>query len=934
MASLNRLARWVRLACLLGAFAGTLALMAIDVRAAGESSGDYAPGQLLIKLRGDASLADAQDVAAKLQMQVIESLPVRGWYQLEVLPSQTSSVRDLEAEALEDARVAACEPNYYRRPLEATPNDRYWSSLWGMRMINMPAAWSMQLGSSAIRVAVIDSGVEADHPDLAGRVLQGYDVSDGDADASPDMAAQEGSHGTHVAGTIAAQGNNGVGVVGVCWNGVRIIPLKIFPNSTVASLVTALDIAQNGRFNPTVLRAHVVNMSIGGTYSQAEDDKLGEAEAAGVLLVAAAGNDSGPVAHPGASEHVIGVSALNSSGYLATYSNFGPEIDIAAPGGQTATASPMDSGGILSTTPGWGYESFQGTSMACPHVAGAAALLMSAGMSAGVARDALLATARPKGVPTPNDLYGYGVLDVYKALQYPGSAISINNPRQGDVISTLKPLIEIRLPGVTSDTVSVAIDGDTAISRGVVADSRVADYQFSSTTGSMVFSWQFSYNWPCPTTPGAAIKDAHTIIVGTSSGQTTQITFSIQPVVLFPGQRYMFSYPVASDSTDPSSLLGTSLVRQARAVTSVVSPGIPFISYAYYNYAGLATDAEASLQPPSVYVEEVYGSLNTLPRGLGYWLDYRGASPRCVFANKVVDHRYLYEVDLKAGWNQIGNPYPFPIPWSTARFRYLGEWLSVSDAVQRGWIGQAIYRYENGGYSSFTAPSGMMEPWVGYWIKVRKPASGILLTSVADPRATMTLIFSPVRNEPAQANVYSVTSGPLRLAGEPSSVQTSASRRIRPDRRRSRGASAGEWQISFKASQTGRSSNSAAMGMSYAATDGYDAKDMELPPPADSSPVAAFIHSEWGPDSGWYSSDIRNLTTGQAVWMLGVSTYEPGGVDLTWGNLSRMLEVYNVEMTDLATGSQVDFNRASYHYSAPHGASQRMFQIRITRKSL
>ncbi|BCW98212.1 MAG: hypothetical protein KatS3mg024_1039 [Armatimonadota bacterium] len=915
--------------------AGCLVLVLLAVGrawSAGEGGSVFVPGQIMVKLKASVDPSEIEDVAASLGARVAKDLPVRYWYLLESLTA-SADVAGMVSRALLDPRVVAAEPNYYLKKMEAIPNDPYWDSLWGMRMIRMPRAWAIQKGSANIRVAVIDDGVYAEHPDLQGRVLPGYDCSGDDADPTPEPGT---SHGTHVAGTIAAQGDNGIGVVGVCWNGVRIIPLKIFPQSSYDNLIEALDIAQNGRFSPPVQRAHIINMSIGGPFSQAADDKMAEVAASGILMVSAAGNDAGPVAFPASSQYSMAVSSLNRMGTLATYSNFGPEIDIAAPGGQTSSDAPNDPGGIFSTVPTDSYESFQGTSMAAPHVAGAAALLMSAGMSASLAREALLNTATPLGIPRPNNLYGYGVLNVEKALQYPVSAIHINNPREGDVISTLRPLFEIRMPGVSLDSVSVYVDGETAIYRGSPADARVSDFSFNPDSGELVFSWQFTYTSGCPESrTDLPAKEGHRLLVtagssGGSASASRQVTFSIQPKVLYPGDRLLFSFPFAADSADPASVLGTPLYRLARSVTSMIPPGSPFLSYAFYNFPGLVNDPEASLKPQAVYVEEVYGSSDTLPRGLGYWLEYRDASPKCLLAGKVVDHRYLYEVDLKSGWNQIGNPYPFPVPGSALRFRYMGTWLSAAQAIDRGWISSLIYRYQDGEYRSVALLSAMLEPWEGYWIRVRRPSAGVVLSGIDDPRATMTIILSPVRQDPSNASaVFTLAS---RSAAGGGAALSHARGRVRSprDRRRIQNVANG-WEWTFSVRQGDAPASRATLGMSAAASDGYDAFDVELPPPADYSAVAGFAHSDWGADSGLYSRDIRSAGN-EAVWTLRIDTYQAGDVQVEWGNTAALVRVFEITLTDLATGETIPLAGGRWSFRAPAGQSSRELEIRITRK--
>lgn len=298
-----------------------------------------------------------------------------------------------------------CEINHVVRQF-AVPNDSFYSSLSGLRKIRADAAWDVSTGSSAIKVAVIDTGVDYSHSDLAGNIslntnevpgngidddangfiddYYGYDFANSDADPMDDQ-----SHGTHVAGTIGAIGNNGSGVVGVNWS-VGIIPVKVLGangSGTIASVIAGVNYAVSRG-------ANVINLSLGGPgYSQTFYDSIATANVAGVLVVAAAGNetnnnDSAP-SYPASYNlsNVLSVAATTSTDGLASFSNFGAlSVHLAAPGVS-----------IASTLPGGVYGSYSGTSMACPHVAGAAALVKAANPALSMLqiRSILLASVDP-----------------------------------------------------------------------------------------------------------------------------------------------------------------------------------------------------------------------------------------------------------------------------------------------------------------------------------------------------------------------------------------------------------------------------------------------------------------------------------------------------------------------------------------------------------
>lgn len=263
-----------------------------------------------------------------------------------LVKAQGKSTAELIAQLEDDPSVEYAEPNYFYYATSTIPNDTSFSNLWGLNNtgqtvngtagttdadIDAPVAWDLQTSASNVTVAVIDTGVNLDHPDLASNIVAGYDFVDGDSDAS-DLAG----HGTHVAGTIAGLGNNSRGVAGVTW-GTNIMPLRVLgvtgsgSNANIAAAV--LYAAQHG--------ADVINMSLGGTgYSQTLYNAVNEARSAGVVVVVAAGNDG--TNNDGGTHHypcdfdldnIICVAATDQNDDLASFSNYGTtSVDIAAPG--------------------------------------------------------------------------------------------------------------------------------------------------------------------------------------------------------------------------------------------------------------------------------------------------------------------------------------------------------------------------------------------------------------------------------------------------------------------------------------------------------------------------------------------------------------------------------------------------------------------------
>lgn len=310
--------------------------------------------------------------------------------------------------------VGYVEPDYPVQAVDTIPNDPSFSSQYGLIAIRAPQGWDLSTGSPAVTIAIIDSGVDLGHLELAGKIVQGYDFVNND-----NVPQDDYGHGTHVAGIAAAWGNNGLGIAGVSW-GARILPLKVL-NSTgggsfsnvAAALVWATD---HG--------VQIVNMSLGGSsYSQIMQDAVSYAAGNGVLMVAASGNGgTNFVLYPAHFPEVIAVAATDISNQYASFSNYGAEIDVAAPGAS-----------ILSLWLG-GYSTQSGTSMAAPYVSGLAAVLFGYGNGAASVRSQLETTALDISPPGTDIYTGAGLIQMDAAIRQAISptpeATSSGNPNQ------------------------------------------------------------------------------------------------------------------------------------------------------------------------------------------------------------------------------------------------------------------------------------------------------------------------------------------------------------------------------------------------------------------------------------------------------------------------------------------------------------------------
>jgi serine protease len=296
-------------------------------------------------------------------------------------------------------------------PATAGAADPLRARQWGLDMIRIDAARPVSTGKGAV-VAVIDTGVQADHPDLAGRLLAGKDFVDDD-----DTPQDGNGHGTHVSGIIAADAGNGIGVESVAPD-AKILPVRVLGDDgsgDIANIAKGIDYA-------TEQGADVINLSLGPDLAGAIVGSGPEFGAAldraldkGVVVVAAAGNDGVPVCEqPSAEGRLLCVGSVDRRGNRSFFSSFGAGLGLVAPGG---SALPL--GGdedILSTVPPGEYGEYAGTSQATPHVAGVAALLVSLGVRGQDAVKRILATARDAGTSGPDLQYGAGILDAAAAV--------------------------------------------------------------------------------------------------------------------------------------------------------------------------------------------------------------------------------------------------------------------------------------------------------------------------------------------------------------------------------------------------------------------------------------------------------------------------------------------------------------------------------------
>lgn len=376
---------------------------------------EFKPGEILVKLETGIASAVIDDLLVKHQAVFLRTLynsDVQVWQVKE--GSELSIVEALNAEAA----VVYAEPDYRYWAL-LTPNDPGYGQQWAHPLMGSTSGWDITTGNASIVIAIIDTGIDENHPDLAAKVVSGYDAVDDDNNPHDGHG-----HGTHVAGIAAAIGNNGVGVAGLDWQ-ARIMGVRVLNNNGsgyTSDIVDGINWAyQHG--------AKVLNMSLGGpAYSSAMQDAVNAAHASGSLVVAAMGNDSSSTpSYPAAYNNVMAVAATNPSDLRSYYSNYGSHCDIAAPGGEMNYLHDPD--GIYSTMPTYwvtmnglgysmNYDFLQGTSQATPYVSGLAALIWSVAptLTPDQVQSTIQSTAVDLGSPGWDQYYGYGRINVQAAL--------------------------------------------------------------------------------------------------------------------------------------------------------------------------------------------------------------------------------------------------------------------------------------------------------------------------------------------------------------------------------------------------------------------------------------------------------------------------------------------------------------------------------------
>jgi subtilisin family serine protease len=422
-------------------------------------------GRLVVTWRSDAPTSLAVDGVASVRRS-------RANQHRSVVVADTGRAGDVAKRLLANPNVESVVPDAIASvadwPADAPPDDTLYATTQAdFPHIGVPGAWALTTGSPSVVVALLDTGYEGTHPDLAAiPTVSPYNARTGTTNVTDGYG-----HGTHVAGTIAAQTNNATGVAGIA-PGITIMPVKVMDSNGQGYWADFLEGVDWARTHG----ASIINLSLGGPLSASQvaafQPTFDAAYKAGVLVVAAAGNyDNNNGFYPASFAHVVSVSATNNNDAKASFSNFGPAVDLSAPGVT-----------IESTYIGATYQTMSGTSMATPHVVGVAALIRSYHPTYTVdeVESAMEVTSKDLGAAGRDDYFGYGRIRAAEAVAWiaPDTiapTAKLTSPTNGstNVGETSRPIVGLSedVAGADDTTIGLTTAGGTPVPTSVTYSS-------------------------------------------------------------------------------------------------------------------------------------------------------------------------------------------------------------------------------------------------------------------------------------------------------------------------------------------------------------------------------------------------------------------------------------------------------------------------------
>jgi type VII secretion-associated serine protease mycosin len=450
-----------------------------DVVPTVSSTGEVVPGEVVVMFR-DPEAGTGVARARGLSVAASVGTPAKGMPS--VLTTGGRSVDQVLNELRADPAVEYAEPSYRVQVVAVSVNDPLTAGQYSLDQMRVRDAWSLEKGGSGV-VAVLDTGVQANHPDLSGRVLAGYDFANDDTNA-----ADDNGHGTWVAGIIAAKPNDGYGIAGISWSD-KVLPVKIMTREGTGStsdLISGIRWAADHG-------ATVINMSVGGfPYTQGVQDAINYAWNKGVVLVGAAGNNNREEAfYPASMANVVSVSATQANDEFSHWSSYGPKVDVSAPGSSVQTTNCTVCTYADHHT--WGSHTYiSGTSFATPNVAGVVALIRARNPSWTPQQvvDRLVATVDDRGYSGWDIRYGRGRVNAYRAV---GGSVAQTGLLSGDALEANNALSSARVIPLGSTTrPSIYPAGDVDVFAVDVPRAGRLDVRVTGVVDTRAYPWNKS----------------------------------------------------------------------------------------------------------------------------------------------------------------------------------------------------------------------------------------------------------------------------------------------------------------------------------------------------------------------------------------------------------------------------------------------------------
>lgn len=863
------------------------------------------PGEVLVRL---APGANAQQIAASFGISVKKQL--RFAPNTYVFAGVTGALDKMVASLRGTAGVMTATKNSVYVPSalpQSDPNDPLLQRQWAMRLLNASNVWGITVGERFIGgpkdtavVGMIDSGPETSLFDLYENIdPNGYDfILD---QPYEDFAAPIffDSHGTNVASCIVSTNNNNEGLASLPWEGVKIMPCRVNQLVTVDDVTTSVFSSSaivDAIYYCIQQQVDVINMSFApaSVFSEFSDDlmeqAISDAYEQGIVLVGSSGNDrffgtSSGVNFPANLPEVISVGAVGPSGEVAYYSNGGSTLDLVAPGGNDPNGTDLSRQVLVADSFGFsgvqgipsGYAFQQGTSLSCGYASSAIAMLITQGAldeslepteQVEAIRELLHTTAR-KPLGQFSTEYGYGILDAAAALRSITQYIDVTTPGPNETTESFAEPLEASIIQPVQDpldygefqvftngrdiTEETDEDGDPLVEI-VDPDFGLIRYQPGLDT-----RYNIGINRINITADSALYPGCIRSLEGPAEGYIPEraYRFRVTPRVEQAGIK-MFSVPyqLLPEANTLQFLFGGNLVRTARWVPERGE-------YAYWDIVGSPQDPEADLVPEiardldldNLTLEDQDALLDEVgvikpPAGLGFFARVQTPTQVQLLGKSI--RSGSYQIRLKPGFNMIGNPYTFRVPWNVVNVRYGNEVMSISEAADRNLIRNTIWRYQNGAYRFQALPQGELVNWEGHWVRSFKD---------------LTLII------PRVASVIGQTSG----------VNVGSANPIEAD----------GWKTTFRASAAGQNFGEVHLGATKSARDGYGQEDVENPPAPLANSDLRIAHRDWGKFNGGYAQDIRARKDRSQSWTLEVETSKAGiPVKLSWDRLPSGIRGY------------------------------------------